>query len=109
MTITKADLAQNLVDKLGFNKHESDEFVKLFFEEIINCLEEGNDLKISSFGNFVLRDKRQRMGRNPKTGEVAVISARRVVVFKPGHKLKSRITSNDRRSQKDNEFSTDTR
>ena len=108
MTVTKADLAQNLVDKLGFNKHESDEFVKLFFEEIVACLEEGKDLRISSFGNFMLRDKKQRMGRNPKTGETAVISARRVVVFKPGQKLKSRIVSNDRRSQEDNEFSTDT-
>ena len=98
MTVTKADLAQNLVDKIGFNKHESDEFVKLFFEEIVGCLEEGKDLKISSFGNFILRDKKQRMGRNPKTGEAAVIVARRVVVFKPGQKLKSRTASYDGRS-----------
>ena len=97
-TVTKATLAQNLVDKLGFNKHESNKFIKLFFEEIVNNLEEGKDVKISSFGNFVLRDKRQRIGRNPRTGETAIISARRVVVFKPGQKLKSRIASNDGRS-----------
>ena len=97
MTVTKADLAKNLVDKLGFNKHESDEFIKLFFEELVSCLEEGKDLKISSFGNFVLRDKKQRTGRNPKTGESAIIAARRVVVFKPGQKLKDRTVSNDGR------------
>ena len=95
MAITKADLAQNLVDKLGFNKYESDELIKLLFEEIVRNLEQGIDVKISSFGNFMLRDKRQRSGRNPKTGEPAIISARRVVVFRPGQKLKSRIIPDD--------------
>ena len=98
MTITKADIAQNLTDRLGFNRLESEEFVKLFFEEIVGALEEGKDLRISGFGNFLIRNKKQRMGRNPKTGEPAVISARRVVVFRPGLKLKNRIASNDGRS-----------
>ena len=98
MTITKADIAQNLVDRLGFNKLESEEFVKLFFQEIVNSLEEGKDVRISGFGNFLLRNKRQRIGRNPKTGKSAIISARRVVVFKPGIKLKNRIASNEGRS-----------
>ena len=93
MTITKADIAQNLVEKLGFNKLESNEFVKLFFEEIVNNLSEGKNVKVSSFGNFMLRDKKPRIGRNPKTGETAIIAARRVVVFKPGLKLKGRMIS----------------
>ncbi len=97
MTITKADIAQNLIDRLGFNRLESEEFVKLFFEEIISTLEEGKDLRISGFGNFLLRNKKRRMGRNPKTGKPAVISARRVVVFRSGLKLKNRIASNDGR------------
>lgn len=109
MTITRADLAQNLVDRLGFNRHESDEFIKLLFEEIVSTLEEGKHVKISSFGNFMLRDKRQRIGRNPKTGKRAVISARRVVVFRPGQKLKSRITADDERSRTTNAFPSDTR
>ena len=108
MTITKADIAQHLVDRLGFNGHEADEFVKLLFTEIVNNIEEGRDVKISGFGNFVLRDKKSRIGRNPRTGETAIITARRVVVFKPGQKLKSRVASDNGRSQKTTEFSTDT-
>ncbi|MBC6414201.1 MAG: integration host factor subunit alpha [Chromatiales bacterium] len=95
MTITKADLAKNLVDKLGFNKHESNEFVRLLFEEIVCNLEKSIDVKISGFGNFMLHDKRQRIGRNPRTGEPAVISARRVVVFRAGQKLKDRMAPDD--------------
>ena len=95
MTVTKAELARNLVDKLGFNKHESDDFVKLLFEEITSNLEKGINVKVSNFGNFVVRNKRQRIGRNPRTGKAAVITARRVVVFKPGKKLKSRIIPDD--------------
>ena len=98
MTITKADIAQNLVDRLGFNRLESEEFVRLFFQEIVSGLEEGKDIRISGFGNFLLREKKQRMGRNPKTGKPAMISARRVVVFRPGLKLKDRIASNGGRS-----------
>ena len=98
MTITKADIAQNLVDRLGFNRLEAEEFVRLFFQEIVNGLEEGKDVRISGFGNFLLRDKKQRVGRNPKTGKSAMISARRVVVFRPGLKLKGRIASDGGRS-----------
>ena len=109
MTITKANIARYLVDRLGFNKHEADEFIRLLFEEIINNLKEGKNIKISSFGNFMLRDKKQRIGRNPKTGETAVIAARRVVVFKAGQKLKNRVASDDGRNQKNTESPTDTR
>ena len=108
MTITRADIAQYLVDRLGFNGHEANEFVKLLFEEIVNSFEEGKDVKVSGFGNFVLRYKKSRIGRNPKTGETAIIAARRVVVFKPGQKLKDRIASSDRRNQKATESSSDT-
>ena len=108
MTITRANIAQYLVDRLGFNKYEANEFVRLLFREIVNSLREGKDVRISSFGNFMLRDKKQRFGRNPRTGETAVIAARRVVIFKPGHKLKSRVASNDGRNRKDTESPADT-
>lgn len=90
-TLTKADLAENLSDKLNLNKKEAKELVELFFEEIKLALESGEDVKLSGFGNFILRDKSERPGRNPKTGEEVEISARRVVTFKPGQKLKKRV------------------
>ncbi len=91
MALTKADLAEQLYDKLGLNKREAKEIVELFFEEIKASLEVGDSAKISSFGNFELRDKSERPGRNPKTGEEIPISARRVVTFRPGQKLKTRV------------------
>ena len=91
MALTKADLAENLFDKLGFSKRESKEVVEAFFEEIRGALENGEQVKISGFGNFDLRDKNERPGRNPKTGEDIPISARRVVTFRPGQKLKARV------------------
>ncbi len=90
-TLTKADMAENLYMELGLNKREAKELVDLFFEEIRQSLEENEPVKISGFGNFELRDKRQRPGRNPKTGEEVPISARRVVTFKPGQKLRERV------------------
>lgn len=93
MALTKADLTDTLFEQLGFNKRESKEFVDAFFEEIRGCLEEGEQVKLSSFGNFELREKGQRPGRNPKTGEDIPISARRVVSFKPGQKMRAQVES----------------
>lgn len=91
MAVTKATLAERLFDELGLNKREAKEMVELFFEEIKHSLEAGEHVKISSFGNFDLRDKNSRPGRNPKTGEEIPICARRVVTFRPGQKLKARV------------------
>src|SRR3989338_1225787 len=89
--LTKADLAEHLFNVLGLNKREAKEIVELFFEEIRASLERGETVKLSGFGNFNLRDKSERPGRNPKTGEEIPITARRVVTFRAGHKLKSRV------------------
>lgn len=91
MSLTKAAMAERLYEELGLNKREAKDLVEQFFEEIARALESGENVKLSGFGNFVLRDKQQRPGRNPKTGEEIPISARRVVTFRPGHKLKSRV------------------
>lgn len=89
--LTKNDMAEKLFEELGLNKREAKELVEQFFEEIRICLENNEQVKLSGFGNFDLRDKRQRPGRNPKTGEEIPISARRVVTFRPGQKLKARV------------------
>ncbi len=89
--LTKADLAEKLFEDLGLNKREAKEIVDAFFEEIRQALEANEQVKLSGFGNFDLRDKRQRPGRNPKTGEEIPILARRVVTFRPGQKLKVRV------------------
>ena len=91
--LTKADLAEMLYEELGLNKREAKEIVEAFFEEIRSALENNEQVKLSGFGNFDLRDKNTRPGRNPKTGEEIPISARRVVTFKPGQKLKARVES----------------
>lgn len=91
MALTKAALAEKLLQELGLNKREAKEFVEAFFEEIRGALENGEQVKLSGFGNFDLRDKKERPGRNPKTGEEIPISARRVVTFRPGQKLKTRV------------------
>ncbi|NBB93512.1 MAG: integration host factor subunit alpha, partial [Gammaproteobacteria bacterium] len=91
MSLTKADLASALFDEVGLNKREAKEFVDAWFETIRQALESGDHVKLSGFGNFQLRDKNQRPGRNPKTGEEIPISARRVVTFKPGQKLRARV------------------
>ena len=89
--ITKADMAEKLFDELGLNKREAKDMVDIFFEEIRETLESGEQVKLSGFGNFDLRQKSERPGRNPKTGEDIPISARKVVTFRPGQKLKSRV------------------
>tara|TARA_B110000444_G_C18564241_1_gene466279 strand:- start:167 stop:466 length:300 start_codon:yes stop_codon:yes gene_type:complete len=89
--LTKADLADMLFSDLGLNKREAKEIVELFFEEIKSSLANNKEVKLSGFGNFDIRDKKSRPGRNPKTGEEVAVSARRVVTFKPGQKLKARV------------------
>ena len=91
MTVTKMELANLLFDELGLNKREAKEFVELFFEEIRSALENGDNVKFSGFGSFSVRDKPQRPGRNPKTGEEIPVSARRVVTFKASQKIKDRV------------------
>ena len=91
MALTKADMSEHLFEELGLNKREAKDMVEMFFEEIRSSLEDGRQVKLSGFGNFDLREKKQRPGRNPKTGEEIPISARRVVTFRPGQKLKARV------------------
>ena len=87
-TLTKAELAELLFEQVGLNKREAKDMVETFFDEIRNALERGEAVKLSGFGNFQLRDKPQRPGRNPKTGEAIPIAARRVVTFHASQKLK---------------------
>ena len=89
--LTKADLAEMLFEELGLNKREAREIVEMFYVEISEALENNDNVKISGFGNFELKDKKSRPGRNPKTGEEVDISARRVVTFKPGQKLRAKV------------------
>ncbi len=90
MTLTKAQLAERLYEERGLNKREAKELVETFFDEIRAALESGERVRLSGFGNFELRDKRERPGQNPKTGEKVPITARRVVTFRPGSKLRAR-------------------
>ena len=89
--LTKAQMADRLFEELGLNKREAKEVVELFFEEVRASLERNEQVKLSGFGNFYLRDKGQRPGRNPKTGVEIPITARRVVTFHPSQKLKSMV------------------
>ncbi|HSX19629.1 MAG TPA: integration host factor subunit alpha [Gammaproteobacteria bacterium] len=91
MNITKAELAQNLSDKFKLSKQDAKDLVDNFFTQIIEALAHGEELKITGFGSFALRDKKSRPGRNPRTGEAVVISERRVVTFKQGQKLKEHV------------------
>ena len=91
MALTKAEMAERLFVEVGLNKRESKEFVDAFFDVVRDALVGGDQVKLSGFGNFDLREKNQRPGRNPKTGEEIPITARRVVTFRPGQKLKVRV------------------
>ncbi len=91
VTLTKAELAELLFDHVGLNKREAKDMVETFFEEIASSLAQGDTVKLSGFGNFQLRDKPQRPGRNPKTGEEIPITARRVVTFHASQKLKQLV------------------
>ena len=95
MTITKDSLVEMIHNEVGLNKREAKELIECFFEQIKASLENGNDIKFSGFGNFILRSKSPRPGRNPKTGEEVTISERRVVTFKSGLKLKSKLEAYD--------------
>ncbi|WP_246012034.1 integration host factor subunit alpha [Hydromonas duriensis] len=90
-TLTKAELAELLFAQVGLNKREAKEMVEAFFEEIRNALERGELVKLSGFGNFSVRDKASRPGRNPKTGEMVPIAARRVVTFHASQKFKNAV------------------
>jgi integration host factor subunit alpha len=90
-TLTKADLSDLLFDQLGLNKREAKDFIDEFFDLITLKVTEGQDVKISGFGNFSVRTKSSRPGRNPRTGEAVVIQARRSVTFQPSAKLKEAI------------------
>ncbi len=91
MALTKADMAESLFNELGLNKREALDLVDLCFHQLVACLALGEQIKLSGFGNFDLRDKNERPGRNPKTGEKVLITARRVVTFRPGQQLKVRM------------------
>ena len=91
MTLTKADLAKQLDEQIGLTNREAKEIVELFFQYIGDALSKGQQVKISGFGNFTLHDKSERPGRNPRTGEEVPVSARRVVTFHCGQKLKARV------------------
>lgn len=99
--LTKAHIAERLFGELGLNKNEAKKLVDQFFEEIRVALENGHNIKLSGFGNFCLRDKNARPGRNPKTGEEIPVSARRVVTFRPGQKLKGKVEQYHGDEQKD--------
>ena len=91
MTLTKSDIVEDLNNEIGLNKREAKELVDMFFNDIKNLLSEGHDVKLSGFGNFQLRNKSAGPGRNPRTGEDVEVSARKVVTFKSGQKLKESV------------------
>src|ERR1700722_19911993 len=91
MALTKADIANRLFEEIGLTKREAKAIVDLFFQQICDALSKGQQVKISGFGNFELHDKNERPGRNPKTGEMIPVSARRVVTFRSGQKLRARV------------------
>lgn len=91
MTLTKADLAEQLYEQVGFNNREVKEVVEAFFKEISDCLERGDEVKLAGFGVFNMRDKPERPGRNPKTGKEVPITARRVVTFHASAFLKDAV------------------
>jgi integration host factor subunit alpha len=92
-TLTRADLAEAVFQKVGLPRNESSELVESVIREMISCLERGENVKLSSFGSFGVRDKRERVGRNPKTGEVVPITPRRVLVFRASNIMKERINA----------------
>lgn len=91
MTLTKSDIVDELITNVKLPIKDAKDFVDAFYDELVSALENGFDIRLSGFGNFILRDKIARPGRNPKTGEDVMISARRVVTFKSGQKLKNYV------------------
>lgn len=96
-TITKLELTQAIIDGIGLNNREAKEMVEAFFGEISVCLEAGEEVKLAGFGIFNIRDKPERPGRNPKTGEEIAVTARRVVTYHPSAKLKNAVDRADRK------------
>ncbi|MBE6454463.1 MAG: integration host factor subunit alpha [Alphaproteobacteria bacterium] len=90
-TVTRLDVAEAIYTEIGLSRKDSNEILDMIVDEIVNELSCGNDVKLSSFGTFSLRDKRARTGRNPKTGVEAVISSRRVISFKPSQTMRKQI------------------
>ena|SRR3989338_8232774 len=90
-TITKADLVEQVYEKIGFSKKESSDLVELVFDLIKESLEAGQKIKVSGFGNFVVRQKKSRVGRNPQTGQSITITARKVLTFRPSQVLKNAL------------------
>ena len=95
-TLTKAELSELLFEQIGLNKRESKDMVEAFFDLIVQSLVDGQDVKLSGFGNFQIRTKAPRPGRNPRTGEAIPIKARRVVTFHASTKLKEQIQGQDK-------------
>ena len=93
MAMTKADIVEALYEKVGFSKKEAADLVELVFDQIKGTLAKGEKIKISGFGNFVVREKRSRIGRNPQTGESIEISARRVLTFRPSQVLRAEVNA----------------
>jgi integration host factor subunit alpha len=94
-TMTKADIIEKVYEKIGFSKKEASELVELVFATLKDVLQQGDKVKISGFGNFVVRGKKQRIGRNPQTGDQITISARRVLTFRPSQVLKAMLNGED--------------
>ena len=94
-TITRADLCEAVYQRLGLSRAESADLVELVLSEITTCLEKGEPVKLSSFGTFAVREKGERIGRNPKTGVVVPITSRRVLTFKASNVLKARMNGKD--------------
>lgn len=94
-TMTKADIVEKVYQKIGFSKKEASELVELVFTSLKDVLTKGDKVKISGFGNFVVRGKNERVGRNPQTGEQIKISARRVLTFRPSQVLKAMLNGED--------------
>lgn len=106
-TMTKADIVDRVYDRIGFSKKEASELVELIFESLKEVLQNGEKIKISGFGNFVVRGKHERVGRNPQTGEQISISARRVVNFKPSQVLRAMLNGEEYEHLKDDDDDND--
>lgn len=106
-TVTKADIVEKVYQKIGFSKKEASELVEMVFGTLKNVLQNGEKVKISGFGNFVVRGKNERIGRNPQTGEQIKISARRVLTFRPSQVLKAMLNGEEYAHLKDDEEDDD--
>ena len=102
-TMTKADIIEKVYQKIGFSKKEASELVEMVFNELKDVLCNGEKIKISGFGNFVVREKKERIGRNPQTGDQIKISARRVLTFRPSQVLKAVLNGEDPSQYQDDE------